>query len=89
MFIKDNLNWFSHTNFYAYVNFAPDYIHISHFRSFPPLFLLLVLFVWYKWLDTKFPAKTGRVIAKKVIVDSAVLGMPLYSAFYLGEFLKF
>ena len=85
MFIKNNLNWFSQTNFYVYVNIAPDYIHIS---VISPLFLL-VLFVWYKWLDTKFPAKTGRVIAKKVIVDSAVLGMPLYSAFYLGEFLKF
>jgi hypothetical protein len=85
MFIKNNLNWFSQTNFYVYVNIAPDYIHIS---VISPLFLL-VLFVWYKWLDTKFPAKTGRVIAKKVIVDSAVLGMPLYSAFYLGKFLKF
>jgi hypothetical protein len=44
-----------------------------------------VLYAWYKWLDTRFPAKTGKVVFKKVILDSAVLGMPLYSAFYLGK----
>ena len=45
----------------------------------------LVLYAWYRWLDGRFPARTGIVIAKKVLLDSAVLGMPLYSSFYLGE----
>ena len=47
MFIKNNLNWFSQTNFYVYVNIAPDYIHISvispFFSSFSSLCVVQVV----------------------------------------------
>ena len=69
LFIFQSYNW----------NSVARYTFIGSFVLSP------VLYVWYKWLDTRFPAKTGKVIFKKVILDSAALGMPLYSAFYLGK----
>eukprot|EP00088_Acartia_fossae_P045040 TRINITY_DN4813_c0_g1_i4.p1 TRINITY_DN4813_c0_g1~~TRINITY_DN4813_c0_g1_i4.p1 ORF type:complete len:229 (+),score=24.83 TRINITY_DN4813_c0_g1_i4:98-784(+) len=41
-----------------------------------------VLHYWYRFLDTKYPANTTKVVMKKVGLDLVVLGAPLYAAFY-------
>ena len=43
------------------------------------------LYVWYRWLDGKFPGTNGKTVAKKVFLDAAIMGFPFYSAFYIGN----
>ena len=89
-----NYDWISIARYGAVGSFvlSPGTLQESSSLKLPSLhsffkkvFSSLVLYAWYRWLDGRFPARTGIVIAKKVLLDSAVLGMPLYSSFYLGE----
>jgi len=57
------------------------------FRMFILGSLLLspTLYFWYRFLDTRYPGAAWRPIFTKLLLDSTVASVPLYSAFYIGS----
>ncbi len=40
---------------------------------------------WYQFIDKRFPHRHLRVVAKKAVLDTLVMGPPHIIIFYLGE----
>ncbi len=40
---------------------------------------------WYKFIDKRFPQRQLRVVAKKAVLDTLVMGPPHIIVFYLGK----
>ena len=44
-----------------------------------------VLHAWYNFLDARMPGTAWKIVAKKLFLDSTVLSIPVYSAFFIGR----
>lgn len=71
--------------------FQPQYdiSAVSRYGVIGSGFMAPVLYGWYRALDSYYPGRRWRIVVKKLILDSTILSIPLYSIFFLGEYLGY
>jgi len=44
----------------------------------------VILFYWYRWLDSRFVGTAAKTLAKKLFLDQFLISPPILAAFYVS-----